>query len=125
MLSCPEISSRTSCVWRSRIPLLLVNSRALSGIVITMLSITAALNGCSRRITSPPTCCSAIAYGPSKPQLPHGRLSHNSARPFEPTAYAQRLEHALGLEPLLIRFRTYREYPAEEQARWRIIELLE
>src|SRR5919198_6502639 len=45
--------------------------------------------------------------------------------PFEPTAYAQRLEHALGPEHLLIRFRTYREYPTEEQARWRIIELLE
>jgi len=24
-----------------------------------------------------------------------------------------------------MRFRTYREYPTEEQARWRIIELLE
>ena len=28
-------------------------------------------------------------------------------------------------EHLLILFRTYREYPTEEQARWRIIELLE
>jgi transposase len=45
--------------------------------------------------------------------------------PFEPTTRAQRLEHALGPEHLLIRFRTYREYPTEEQARWRIIELLE
>jgi transposase InsO family protein len=45
--------------------------------------------------------------------------------PFEPTAHAQRLEQALGPEHLLIRFRTYREYPTEEQARWRIIELLE
>jgi transposase len=45
--------------------------------------------------------------------------------PFDPTAHAQRLEHALGPEHLLIRFRTYREYPTEEQARWRIIELLE
>jgi transposase len=44
---------------------------------------------------------------------------------FDPTAHAQRLEHALGPEHLLIRFRTYREYPTEEQARWRIIELLE
>jgi transposase len=35
------------------------------------------------------------------------------------------VEHALGPEHLLIRFRTYREYPTEEQARWRIIELLE
>jgi transposase len=31
----------------------------------------------------------------------------------------------LGPEHLLVRFRTYREYPTEEQARWRIIELLE
>jgi transposase len=45
--------------------------------------------------------------------------------PFEPTTQAQRLAHALGSEHLLIRFRTYREYPTDEQARWRIIELLE
>jgi transposase len=45
--------------------------------------------------------------------------------PFEPAAHAQRLEQALGPEHLLLRFRTYREYPTEEQARWRIIELLE
>jgi hypothetical protein len=32
------------------------------------------------------------------------------------------LAQALGPEHLLIRFRTYREYPTEEQARWRIIE---
>jgi hypothetical protein len=31
----------------------------------------------------------------------------------------------LGPEHLLLRFRTYDEYPTEEQARWRIIELLE
>lgn len=31
---------------------------------------------------------------------------------------------ALGPEPLLLRFRTYDEYPTEEQARWRMIELL-
>ena len=45
--------------------------------------------------------------------------------PLEPTTPAQRLEHALGPEHLLIRLRTYREYPTDEQARWRIIELLE
>jgi transposase len=45
--------------------------------------------------------------------------------PFEPTTLAQRLAQALGPEHLLIRFRTYREYPTEEQARWRIIELVE
>jgi hypothetical protein len=45
--------------------------------------------------------------------------------PIEPTTRAQRLEQALGPEHLLVRFRTYREYPTEEQARWRIIELLE
>ena len=53
---------------------------------------------------------------PSDPQL---------ALPLEPTTLAQRLAQALGPEHLLIRFRTYREYPTEEQARWRIIELLE
>jgi transposase len=58
---------------------------------------------------------------PAPPWPPEPQLG----LPFEPTAYAQRLEHALGPEPLLIRFRTYREYPTEEQARWRIIELLE
>jgi hypothetical protein len=44
---------------------------------------------------------------------------------FEPTSLAQRLAQALGPDHLLLRFRTYREYPTEEQARWRIIELLE
>jgi transposase InsO family protein len=44
---------------------------------------------------------------------------------LEPTTHAQRLAQALGPDHLLLRFRTYREYPTEEQARWRIIELLE
>jgi transposase len=44
---------------------------------------------------------------------------------WEPTTHAQRLLQALGPDHLLRRFRTYREYPTEEQARWRIIELLE
>ena len=44
---------------------------------------------------------------------------------LEPTTHAQRLAQALGPDHLLMRFRTYREYPTEEQARWRIIELLE
>jgi transposase-like protein len=47
------------------------------------------------------------------------------ALPFAPTTLAQRLAQALGPEHLLIHFRTYREYPTEEKARWRIIELLE
>jgi len=38
---------------------------------------------------------------------------------------SQRLAQAIGPEHLLLRFRTYREYPTEEQARWRIIELLD
>jgi transposase InsO family protein len=45
--------------------------------------------------------------------------------PLEPTTRAQRLAQALGPAHLLVRFRTYREYPTEEQARWRIVELLE
>jgi hypothetical protein len=44
---------------------------------------------------------------------------------YEPTTRAQRLIQALGPAHVLMRFRTYREYPTEEQARWRIIELLE
>jgi transposase len=57
--------------------------------------------------------------------LPPCTPGHQLGLPFEPTGPAQRLEQALGPEHLLIRFRTYREYPTEEQARWRIIELLE
>ncbi len=45
--------------------------------------------------------------------------------PVEPSTQAQRLALALGPEHLLLRFRTYDEYPTEEQARWRIIELLD
>jgi transposase len=55
---------------------------------------------------------------PWPPAIPLGLSS-------EPAAHAQRLEQSLGPEHLLTRFRTYREYPTEEQARWRIIELLE
>src|SRR5215468_1943419 len=44
---------------------------------------------------------------------------------LEPPSHAQRLLQALGPDHLLLRFRTSREYPTEEQARWRIIELLE
>ena len=58
---------------------------------------------------------------PAPPWPPEPQLGLS----FDPTAYGQRLEHALGPEHLLIRFRTYHEYPTEEQARWRIIELLE
>jgi transposase len=50
---------------------------------------------------------------------------HQLSLPFELMAHAPHLEQALGPEHLLIRFRTSREYPTEEQARWRIIELLE
>jgi len=56
---------------------------------------------------------------PSWPPAPQMSL------PLEPTTHAQRLAQALGPEHLLLRFRTYHEYPTEEQARWRIIELLE
>jgi hypothetical protein len=44
--------------------------------------------------------------------------------PLEPHTLAQRLALALGHEHLLLRFCTYDEYPTEEQANWRIIELL-
>jgi Homeodomain-like domain len=57
-----------------------------------------------------------------RPPFPAGQQ-----RPLalEPTTHAQRLAQALGPDHLLLRFRTYREYPTEEQARWRIIALLE
>src|SRR5262245_49930929 len=45
--------------------------------------------------------------------------------PLEPHTLAQRLALALGPEHLLLRFRAYDEYPTEEQARWRIIEVLD
>jgi transposase InsO family protein len=57
--------------------------------------------------------------------LPPFPVQQQLALAFDPTTHAQRLLQALGPEHLLLRFRTYREYPTEEQARWRIIELLE
>jgi Integrase core domain/Homeodomain-like domain len=56
------------------------------------------------------------------PPLPSGQQLDLG---LEPTTRAQRLLHALGPDHLLVRFRTYHEYPTAEQARWRIIELLE
>jgi transposase InsO family protein len=58
---------------------------------------------------------------PSLPWPP----GHQLGLPFEPVGHAQRLDQALSPEHLLTRFRTYREYPTDEQARWRIMELLE
>jgi hypothetical protein len=66
----------------------------------------------------------------------HDQTTHQAALPpfpvspqldlaFDPTPHAQRLLQALGPEHLLLRCRTYRAYPTEEQARWRLIELLE
>jgi hypothetical protein len=43
---------------------------------------------------------------------------------LEPPTHAQRLAQALGPDHLLLRFRTSRAYPTEEQARWRIIALV-
>jgi hypothetical protein len=51
------------------------------------------------------------------PPLPAQQLT----LPLEPHTLAQRLALASGPEHLLCRFRTYDEYPTEEQARWRII----
>lgn len=68
-------------------------------------------------------------------QLHHQTLRQTHLPPFatgqqlplalEPTTHAQRLAQALGPDHLLMRFRTSRAYPTAEQARWRIIELLE
>jgi Homeodomain-like domain/leucine-zipper of insertion element IS481 len=58
---------------------------------------------------------------PFPPRPPDPQL----ALPCAPGTRAERLAHALGPEHVLRRFRTYREYPTEEQARWRIVERLE
>jgi hypothetical protein len=55
--------------------------------------------------------------------LPPFPASQQLELALEPTPHAQRLLQALGPDHLLLRFRTYREYPTEEQARWRIIAL--
>ena len=122
----PVTSSSTSCRWPSPIPSPLASWRGSSGSAITTPSITGGSSGCSSGITSPPRCCSAIATGPQQAPFLPWPPDPQLGLPFEPThPCAQRLAHALGPEHLLIRFRTYREYPTEEQARWRIIELLE
>ena len=54
--------------------------------------------------------------------LPTPARTQQLALPLDPHTLAQRLALALGPEHLLLRFRTYDEYPTEEQARWRIIE---
>jgi hypothetical protein len=57
--------------------------------------------------------------------LPAPPLDQQRTLPLEPTTLAQRPAHTLEPEHLLLRFRIYREYPTGEQARWRIIELLQ
>ncbi len=59
--------------------------------------------------------------------LPHprGRSPIDARHPQIIQQHIVRLALALGLEHLLLGFRSYDEYPTEEQARWRIIELLE
>ena len=60
---------------------------------------------------------------PSLPIPPSPQLAFSLAPPA--LSLSQRLARAIGPEHLLVRFRTYREYPTEEHARWRIIELLD
>jgi hypothetical protein len=72
---------------------------------------------------------------PAVLRLHYHTTHHASLPPFSagqqleftlaPTTRAQRFLQTLGPDHLLLRFRTYRAYPTEEQARWRIIELLE
>jgi hypothetical protein len=57
--------------------------------------------------------------------LPPFPVHQQLALALDPTPHAQRLLQALGPEHLLLRCRTYRAYPMEEPARWRISELLE
>ena len=57
--------------------------------------------------------------------LPLSSPTQQLTLPLEPHTLAQRLALALGPEHLRLRFRTDDEYPTEEQARWRIIALLE
>jgi hypothetical protein len=53
--------------------------------------------------------------------LPARPPDQQRALPFEPSTLAERLAQALGSEHGLLRCRTSRAYPPEEQARWRII----
>src|SRR5690349_12679122 len=57
--------------------------------------------------------------------LPPFPVSQQLDLALDSTPHAQRVRQALGPEHLLLRFRTSREYPTEEQARGRIIALLE
>jgi hypothetical protein len=56
----------------------------------------------------------------SRPPFPFGPQLDLA---LAPTSRAQRLAQALGPAQLLMRFRTSRAYPTEEQARWQLIEL--
>jgi hypothetical protein len=99
----------------------------LSGTAITSWWTTAAFVGCSIldwQHLSPDVLQSRRQKAQRAP-LPAPPLDRPLTLPLEPTTLAQRLAQALGPERLLLRFRTYREYPTEEQARWRIIELLQ
>jgi hypothetical protein len=59
-----------------------------------------------------------MAQQASLPALPPDQ---QLALPFEPSTLTERLAQALGPEHVLLRCRTYREYPTEDQARWRIL----
>ncbi|MFH1740016.1 MAG: DDE-type integrase/transposase/recombinase [bacterium] len=103
--------------------------RELAGIVRVCYNYTVHHQGIRRLLEVHHLSSEALArhhretqQAPAPPSLP---FQSQTELPIAPTSPAQRLAQALGHEHLFIRFRTYREYPTEEQARWRIIELLE
>jgi len=72
-----------------------------------------------------PEALQSRRYQAQQAPLPTRPPDQQLALPFDPSTRAERLAHALGPAHVLLRFRPYREYPTEEQARWRIIALLE
>src|SRR5262252_3046866 len=107
-----SMCSNRSCVLPLHTPSPLGNSPGLSRPAMNSPLSIAGSGESSSCISSPPRYCPCI----TRPRNP--RPSRHSQR-------VKRLLQALGPDHLLLRFRTYREYPTEEQARWRIIELLE
>ena len=69
-----------------------------------------------------PTALQRHRQAARQASLPASLSTQHLTLPLESDTLAQRLALALGPEHLLLRFRTYDEYPTEEQAHWRISE---
>src|SRR5690242_959328 len=109
----------------SRTPSRPGNSRGLSRPAMRYPSIIAGSDGSSSSTKLSPEVLRLHYQTTQQAALPPFPAGQQLDLALEPTTRAQRLLQAIGPDHLLLRFRTYREYPTEEQARWRIIELLE